>query len=87
MLHAAKMLIIRLSQENTDGGAEPSPHFRSDNGIPALNRFQFLSSSMTASASQPVASNSSIVLTYTQGVFGNDDRFDPIGQFAEKRAR
>jgi hypothetical protein len=23
----------------------------------------------------------------TQGVFGNDDRFDPIGQTAEKRVR
>jgi hypothetical protein len=81
------MLIVWLSQENTDGGAELSPHFICDNGIPALKRFQFLSSSMTASASQPIASNSSIVLTYTQGVFGNDDRFDPIGQFTEKRVR
>jgi hypothetical protein len=88
LLHAAKMLIVRLSQENTDGGAEPSPYGSSDNDIPTSKRFQFLSSSMTASASQPVASNSSIVLTYNHGVFGNDDRFDPIGhQFAEKRVR
>jgi hypothetical protein len=87
LLHAAKMLIVRLSQENTDGGAEPSPHGSSDNGIPVLKRFPFLSSSMAASASQPVASDSSIVLTYIQVMFENDDRFHPIGKTAEKRVR
>jgi hAT family C-terminal dimerisation region len=74
LLHAAKMLIIKLSQENTDGEAEPSPHDSSDNGNPALKRFKFLSSRMAASTSQPAASGSSSVDVHST-VIGQLNRY------------